>query len=60
LVGIVEIVNAVLTGLVSITAGCDALHPIYAVIIGCVSTLIYVAAEKFVRERLWIDDPLSA
>ena len=52
--------NGVLAGLVGITAGCDLVSPIGAVIIGLVCGLILVYAIEFIDHRLHIDDPVGA
>ena len=52
--------NGILTGLVSITAGC-ATVPVWAsVLIGTLSALVYRAASYFVLHVLQVDDPLDA
>mmetsp|Transcript_6332 Transcript_6332/g.15206 ORF Transcript_6332/g.15206 Transcript_6332/m.15206 type:complete len:446 (-) Transcript_6332:352-1689(-) len=51
--------NGILGGLVGITAGCDMVQPYAAIVIGCVSGLVYyysAAGLKWLR----VDDPLDA
>ncbi|MEO8540336.1 MAG: ammonium transporter [bacterium] len=53
------ILNAVLGGLVGITAGCATVDPWAAVVIGMVAALIIPTASA-VLEKLEIDDPVGA
>ncbi|MBP5092826.1 MAG: ammonium transporter [Abditibacteriota bacterium] len=52
--------NASLAGLVGITAGCDALTALGAVVVGLVSGVLVVVAVEFLDLRLHIDDPVGA
>jgi Amt family ammonium transporter len=52
--------NGVLGGLVGITAGCDAVSPLGAVIIGVLSGVIMVYAVSFIDRVLKVDDPVGA
>ncbi len=52
--------NGVLAGLVAITAGCDLVSPIGAVIIGLVCGIVLVFSIDFVDHKLHIDDPVGA
>lgn len=52
--------NGVLAGLVGITAGCDSVTPLGAVIIGLVSGILVVFSVEFIEKRLKIDDPVGA
>jgi Amt family ammonium transporter len=52
--------NGVLAGLVGITAGCDAVSPLGAVIIGTVCGTAMVFAVEFIDKVLKIDDPVGA
>ena len=52
--------NASLAGLVAITAGCDALDALGAVIVGLVSGFIVVIAVEVLDLKLHIDDPVGA
>ncbi|MDR1534071.1 MAG: ammonium transporter [Planctomycetota bacterium] len=52
--------NGALGGLVGITAGCDAVTPAGAVIIGLVSGIVLNYGIEFVDKRLRIDDPVGA
>jgi Amt family ammonium transporter len=59
-VGLVEVINCVLTGLVAITAGCNVVSPWAAGFIGLMSTLVFLNFDRFARDKLLIDDPLGA
>ena len=52
--------NGVLAGLVGITAGCDLVSPLGAVIIGLVCGLVLVYSIEFIDRKLHIDDPVGA
>jgi Amt family ammonium transporter len=52
--------NGVLGGLVGITAGCDVVSPLGAVLIGLLSGIIMVYAVSFIDRVLKIDDPVGA
>ncbi len=52
--------NGVLAGLVAITAGCNCVTPIGAIVIGGVAGLLVVLAVEFVDKVLKIDDPVGA
>ncbi|MDR2449093.1 MAG: ammonium transporter [Prevotellaceae bacterium] len=52
--------NGVLAGLVGITAGCDAVSPIGAIIIGLVCGAAMVFSVEFIDRVLKIDDPVGA
>ena len=52
--------NGVLAGLVGITAGCDVLSPLGAVIIGAICGTIMIYAVEFIDHVLKIDDPVGA
>lgn len=52
--------NGILAGLVGITAGCDAVSPTGAVIIGLVCGIVLVYAIEFIDTKLHIDDPVGA
>eukprot|EP00803_Ostreobium_quekettii_P002948 evm.model.scf_2798.3 EVM.evm.TU.scf_2798.3 scf_2798:13298-18695(+) len=53
------ILNGLLAGLVSITAGCASVEPYAALAIGCFSGIIYYTASLTLK-KLLIDDPLDA
>ncbi|WP_071789057.1 ammonium transporter [Leptolyngbya sp. Heron Island J] len=53
------VINGVLAGLVGITAGCDQVSFVSAIIIGCVSGVLVVFAIDFF-DALRIDDPVGA
>lgn len=52
--------NGVLAGLVAITAGCDLVSPVGAVIIGAIAGAVMVFAVEFIDRVLKIDDPVGA
>jgi Amt family ammonium transporter len=52
--------NGVLAGLVGITAGCDVVSPLGAVIIGAICGIIMIFAVEFIDRVLKIDDPVGA
>ena len=52
--------NGVLAGLVGITAGCDLVSPLGAIIIGLVCGVVLVFAIEFIDHKLHIDDPVGA
>lgn len=54
------ICNAILAGLVGITAGCAVVEPWGAFLIGVSSCIVYILAAKFILEYLKIDDPVEA
>ena len=52
--------NAALAGLVGITAGCDAVNPFGAAVIGIVCGLLVVLSVEFFDKVVKIDDPVGA
>ena len=52
--------NGVLAGLVGITAGCDAVRPGAAILIGAIGGVLVVFSARFVERTLKIDDPVTA
>ncbi|MBN2581968.1 MAG: ammonium transporter [Planctomycetes bacterium] len=52
--------NGALAGLVAITAGCAAVSPVGAVIIGLAAGVLVVLAVEFIDQKLKIDDPVGA
>ncbi len=52
--------NGVLAGLVGITAGCDLVSPVGAVVIGLICGSILPLSIEFIDQRLHIDDPVGA
>jgi Amt family ammonium transporter len=52
--------NGALAGLVAITAGCDAVDPVGAVLIGIMAGFVLPFAVEFFDKVLKIDDPVGA
>jgi len=52
--------NGALAGLVGITAGCDAVSPLGAAIIGGICGVLIVFVVEFIDKVLKIDDPVGA
>ncbi len=52
--------NGVLAGLVAITAGCNDVTPVGAIIIGGVAGILVVLSVEFIDKVLRIDDPVGA
>ena len=52
--------NASLAGLVGITAGCDALDALGAIVVGVVSGVLAVVVVEYLDLKLHIDDPVGA
>ncbi len=52
--------NGALAGLVAITAGCDAVNPVGAVVIGTMAGFILPFAVEFFDKILKVDDPVGA
>lgn len=52
--------NGILAGLVGITAGCDLVSPLGAVIIGLICGTVLVFGIEFIDTKLHIDDPVGA
>lgn len=52
--------NGALAGLVAITAGCDAVDPVGAVLIGTIAGIVLPFAVEFFDKVLKIDDPVGA
>ncbi len=52
--------NGILAGLVGITAGCDLVSPLGALVIGAICGVVLVFAIEFIDVKLHIDDPVGA
>ncbi len=52
--------NAALGGLVAITAGCDAVSPVGATVIGIIAAFVVIYGIEFIDKVLRIDDPVGA
>jgi Amt family ammonium transporter len=52
--------NGALAGLVAITAGCAAVSPVGATIIGIIAGVVIVFSIEFIDKKLKIDDPVGA
>jgi len=52
--------NGTLAGLVAITAGCNAVNPIGAALIGLIAGFVVVFGIEFIDKVLKIDDPVGA
>ncbi len=52
--------NGSLAGLVAITAGCNAVDPWAALIIGIIAGFVVVFAIEFIDQKLRVDDPVGA
>lgn len=52
--------NGALAGLVAITAGCAAVEPLSALIIGVIAGIVLVFSVEFIDQVLKIDDPVGA
>ncbi len=52
--------NGALAGLVAVTAGCDAVSPAGALLIGVLAGLLVVLSVEFIDKVVKIDDPVGA
>lgn len=52
--------NGILAGLVGITAGCDAVSPLGAVLIGSICGIVMIFSVEFIDQALKVDDPVGA
>lgn len=52
--------NGILAGLVGITAGCDMVSPVGAVLIGTICGTLMIFSVEFIDRVLKIDDPVGA
>lgn len=55
-----KIINSLLAGLVAITAGCGSVNPWSAMVIGILSSPVYLLTSYFLLHVLCIDDALDA
>lgn len=51
--------NGILGGLVSITAGCNCVHPWAAFVIGMIGAFVFIGSDRLMQ-KMKIDDPLQA
>ncbi len=58
-IDITMVINGILAGLVSITAGCNVVGPISAIIIGLIAGVLVDVAVLFF-DRMKVDDPVGA
>lgn len=58
--GLSMTLNGVLAGLVAITAGCDAVTPLGAIVIGLMAGVLVVLSVEFFDKVAKIDDPVGA
>lgn len=58
-IDITMVINGILAGLVSITAGCNVVGPVSAIIIGLIAGVLVDVAVLFF-DRLKVDDPVGA
>mmetsp|Transcript_27548 Transcript_27548/g.51401 ORF Transcript_27548/g.51401 Transcript_27548/m.51401 type:complete len:468 (-) Transcript_27548:177-1580(-) len=56
---LVNALNCVLAGLVSITAGCSVVHDWHAIFIGMLGAMVYMGASQLMK-TIHIDDPVDA
>lgn len=52
--------NGVLAGLVAVTAACDVITPLAALIIGVIAGILMSAAVSFIDQKIKVDDPVGA
>ncbi|OEH92841.1 hypothetical protein BFG57_02270 [Bacillus solimangrovi] len=55
-----HLLNGVLSGLVSVTAGVNILGPLAATVIGVIGGMIVVFSIRFIEEKLKVDDAIGA
>lgn len=56
---VTPLLNGIITGLVSVTAGCATVENYGAVVIGAVAALVYLGGIAFLR-KVRVDDPVEA
>ena len=58
-IDVTMVINGVLAGLVSITAGCNVVDPVSSIIIGLIAGILVDVAVLFI-DKLKVDDPVGA
>lgn len=55
-----DMLNGILAGLVSITAGCNVVSPLQSLLIGAIGGVIVTLAARLIEDRLKVDDVVGA
>lgn len=55
-----DMLNGILGGLVSVTAGCNVFTPLHSLLAGAIGGLLVVAAIRFIDQVLKVDDAVGA